>query len=145
MPPVKATMIDANAPVIRASRGAFAIALTLATACLDHDPCANIMCAQSACVPPFTLAVTDEITRQPLSGASATSPGLSCTAPFAGVVSCAAGAAQDTYAVDVSAPGHVTKQVQVVVGSRPPPDACGCQGSCQSWDPSDVPLAPSSP
>ena len=138
-------MTDANASAVRATRGAFAALLTLATACLNDDPCAHVVCAQGACMPPFNVVVTDEITRQPLPGASATSPGLSCTAPSVGVVSCAAGTGQATYAVEVSAPGHVTKQVQVVVGSRPPPDACGCQTRCQSWDPSDVPLAPSSP
>ncbi len=121
---------------------ALAAALTLATGCGD-DPCAHVVCALSACVPPFDLGVTDESTGQPVANAQATSPGLTCTVEVPGVVSCRVGTAQSPYAVEVSAAGYATKQVQVVVGSRPPPDQCGCQTACQAWDPHAVTLAPS--
>jgi hypothetical protein len=132
-------IMDVAATRLLASLGTFAIALMLATACGENS-CPS--CAQSACPPPFTLRVTDGATGQPLSG-QATSPGLTCIAPSPGVVACAAGTAQATYDVAVSAPGYITNQVQVVVGPRPPLDACGCQPSCQSWQPGEVLLAQS--
>jgi hypothetical protein len=127
---------------------ALAAALTLATGCGNPrdgarlDPCANRGCPASACIPPFALFVRDE-TNQLVPSASATSPGLTCTGEsFAGSVSCAAGTAEATYAVEVSAPGYVSKQLQVVVGPVPPVDQCGCQTTCQQWDPQSVTLAP---
>lgn len=92
-------------------------------------------------MPPFTLAVTDATGR--VLPAAAAAPGLTCTAPAIGLVACAAGHAEATYAVEVSAPGYATAQVEVVVGAKPPPDACGCEVSCQSWQPRDVTLAAS--
>ncbi len=124
----------------RASLGAVAVAL--ATSCGGGDSCARTACALSACLPPFTLGVTDAATSQGLS-ASATSAGLTCTAPAIGVVSCAAGETPGTYAVVVSAPGYTPSQVEVVVGAKPPPGECGCQTTCQSWQPQHVALAAS--
>ncbi len=121
---------------------ALVAALTVATGCGD-DPCAHVVCASSACVPPFDLGVTDGSTGQPVANAQATSPGLTCTVEVPGVVSCPVGTAQATYAVEVSAAGYATKQVQVVVRPLPSPDRCGCQTACQAWDPHAVTLAPS--
>jgi len=137
--------MNARARRLRASPGALAVALILAAGCGEADPCASRVCAQSACIPPFFLAVTDESTGEPLPDAQATSPGLTCTAPFTGAVACAAGTAQATHAVEVSAPGHRAKQVQVVVGPLPPPGECGCQTTCQAWQPGTVTLVLAAP
>jgi hypothetical protein len=101
-------------------------------------------CAPTApCRPPFSLAVVVEAPRQPISGAIATSPGLVCSGGNAfGIASCAAGTAEATYPVEVSATGYVSRQVTVTVGPRPAPDACGCQTACQSWEPTLVALVP---
>jgi hypothetical protein len=127
-----------------ASLGAFVAALTLATGCGEPrgsahvDPCAN-GCPLAPCLLPFTVTVTNAA-NQLVPNASATTPGLTCTAD-PGQVFCAAGWAEATYAVEVSAPGYVTKQVQVVVGPLPATNQCGCTG-CATWEPSVVTLAP---
>lgn len=130
-----------------ASLGSFVAALTLATGCgeprgNEPNPCAGGCLEVPACARPFEVAVTNEA-NQLVPTASATSPGLTCSAEpnLPGHVFCAAGTAPGTHAVEVSAPGFVTKQVQVVVGPVPVPNQCGCTG-CQSWAPSVVTLAP---
>jgi hypothetical protein len=116
---------------------AVGLALALGAACED-DPCANVACAESVCVPPFTLGVTDEATGGSVSGVSVTAAGLTCAAPAVGVVTCAAGAAATTWAIEVSAPGYRARQVDVVVDPAPPPGEC-CP-ACQTWHPTSVAL-----